>query len=92
MIALSSKTYYCWGASDKFSSKGAQKARNKQILTKEAYKRCLDKNETISCQNKGFRFIDNHVKTYEQDKIALTPVYVKGVVMNDGVHIRPLQL
>jgi len=52
MIALSSKTYYCWGASDKFSSKSAQKARNKQILTKEAYKRCLDKNETISCQNK----------------------------------------
>ena len=32
------------------------------------------------------------MKTYEQDKIGLTPIYVKGVVMEDGVHIRPLDI
>jgi hypothetical protein len=24
--------------------------------------------------------------------VGLTPIYVKGVVMDDGVHIRPLDL
>jgi hypothetical protein len=93
MIALSSKTYYCWGGSGyKFSSKGVQKARNKEILNKGAYSRCLVNNETISGQNKGFRFTDKNIKTYEQSKIALTPIYVKGVVMDDGLHIRPLNI
>jgi DNA polymerase type B, organellar and viral len=93
MIALSSKTYYCWGDSSyKFSSKGVQKARNKEILNKEAYSRCLVNNEMISGQNKGFRFADKNIKTYEQSKIALTPIYVKGVVMDDGLHIRPLNI
>ena len=42
MIALCSKTYYCWGSKDKFSSKGTQQDRNKEILNKESYlKDCL---------------------------------------------------
>ena len=32
------------------------------------------------------------MKTYEQNKIGLTPIYVKGVVMDDGIHIRPLSI
>ena len=32
------------------------------------------------------------MKTYEQDKIGLTPIYIKGVVMADGVHIHPLNI
>jgi hypothetical protein len=93
MIALNSKTYYCWGdSSSKLSSKGVQKSRNEEVLNKEAYSRCLVKNEMISGQNKGFRFIDSTIKTYEQNKTALTPIYVKGVVMDDGLHIRPLSI
>jgi hypothetical protein len=95
MIALSSKTYCCWdteGEVNKFSCKGAQKARNKEIFIREAFTRVLDEKEVISCQNKGFRFIDKNIKTYEQNKVALTPIYVKGIVMDDGVHIRPLDL
>lgn len=92
MIALCSKTYYTWGNQDKFSSKGIQKSANEKALCKEAYKRCLIEEETISFQNRGFRYIDGAMKTYEQEKIGLTPIYVKGIVMNDGIHIHPLNI
>ena len=91
MTALCSKTYYCWGGKDKFSSKGIQQDSNKEILNKESYLKCLDNEETI-CQNKGFRFIDKTMKTYEQDKIGLSPIYIKGVVMEGGIHVRPLDI
>ena len=50
--------------------------------------------KTVCCQNKGFtcRYINSEMKTYEKEKIGLTPIYVKGVVMNDGVHIHPLNI
>jgi len=41
--------------------------------------------------NKGFRFEQKLMKTYEQHKIGLSPIYTKGVVMEDGIHIRPIQ-
>ena len=90
MICLCSKTYYCWGDQDKHSSKGLQKARNEQHLTRETYKKCLNNEKVSSCLNKGFRFIDKTMKTYEQKKIGITSIYVKGIVMNDGVHVHPL--
>ena len=72
--------------------KGVQNDRNKEHLNKANYKRCLENNETFSYQNKGFRYSDKTMKTYEQEKIGLTPIYVKGVVMKDGVHIHPLSI
>ena len=92
MVALCSKSYYTWGSKDKYSMKGVQIDRNKEHINKENYKRCLDNGETLSCQNKGFRYIDKTMKTYEQEKLGLTSIYVKGVVMKDGVHIRPLSI
>jgi hypothetical protein len=92
MVALSSKTYYCWGNDNKVSCKGTQKDRNNYLLNKESYTKCLDDGKTINCKNKGFRFTDKTMKTYEQNKVGLTPIYVKGVVMDDCVHIRPLDL
>jgi len=91
MTALCSKTYYCWGSKDNFSSKGTQQDTNKEILNKESYLKCLN-NEEIICQNKGFRFINKTMKTYEQDKIGLSPIYIKGIVMEDGIHVRPLDI
>src|SRR5271165_5108450 len=90
MVALCSKTYYCWGSKNKHSSKGVQQARNIEILNKENCKSCLDNSKTVSCQNSGFRFIGKAMTTYTQDKIGLNSIYVKGVVMNDGNHIHPL--
>ena len=43
-------------------------------------------NEEIVRQNKGFRYINGSMKTQEQNKIGLTQIYAKGVVMNDHVH------
>ena len=59
-------------------------------MTKENYEHCLNNSETISCQNSDFRFISKAMQTYTKDKIGLSPVYVKGVVTNDGNHIHPL--
>jgi len=102
MVALCSKTYYVWKSCEdtqqqkqkqnyKVSSKGLQKKRNREILSKDKYLQCLS-GETINATNKGFRFEQKSMKTYEQDKIGLTPIYTKGVVMDDGIHIRPLVL
>ena len=89
MVALCSKTYYVWGnKKDKASSKGLQKCNS--IINKEKYLQCLFDSEIINGVNKGFRFEQKTMKTYEQNKIGLSPLYAKGVVMDDGVHIRPL--
>ena len=92
MVALCSKTYYCVGKKDKFSVKGTQKQRNRDILHFETYKECLVTSKNVESVNRGFRFIDKYTKTYEQTKICMTDIYVKGVVMEDGVHIRPLNI
>ena len=90
MVALCSKSYYVWGAKNKSSAKGTQQKRNIQILNKNTYLRCLQNQEQISANNKGFRFINKNIKTYEQNKIGLSPIYAKGVILEDGIHIRPL--
>jgi len=92
MIALTSKTYYCFGSENKLSCKGTQKDRNESLLNEDSYKSCLDSGSTINCTNKGFRFINKTMKTYEQEKVGITSIYVKGIVMSDGVHVRPLDL
>jgi hypothetical protein len=91
MVALCSKTYYVWGDKNKVSSKGLQHRRNAEVLSKEKYLQCLFNRETIDGTNKGFRFEQKSMKTYEQNKVGLTPIYTKGVVMDDGIHIRPIQ-
>ena len=92
MVALCSKTYCIWTNDNqsKVSSKGVQQKRNSSILTKEKYLECLVNKQTIDGLNKGFRYQNQEMKTYEQKKIGLSPLYTKGVVMDDGIHIRPI--
>ena len=93
IIALCSKTYFTWGQKkSKFSSKGAQKERNIELINIEAYRRCLFNKTAMPCVNKGFRYVNKQMTTYEQEKIGLTPIYVKGAVMDDGVHSHPLNI
>jgi len=42
---------------------------------KDKYLECLFNNEVINGLNKGFRFDNKKMKTYEQHKIGLSPVY-----------------
>jgi hypothetical protein len=92
MVALCSKSYFVWGTKNKISCKGIQHHRNMDVLNKEKYIQCLFNEEQIKGNNKGFRFMNKLIKTYEQEKIGLSPIYTKGVVMDDGVHIRPLDI
>jgi len=40
----------------------------------------------------GFRKHIGAIKTYIQNKIGLTPIYTKGVILNNGINIVPLNL
>jgi len=40
----------------------------------------------------GFRKHNGVIKTYIQNKIGLTPIYTKGLVMNNDVNRTPLSL
>jgi len=40
----------------------------------------------------GFRKHNGVIKTYIQNKIGLTPIYTKAIVLNNGVNIAPLNL
>ena len=88
MVALCSKTYYCFGQghANKFSIKGTQKQRNRDILNYSTYKECLETSHNVEAVNRGFRFIKDEkcTKTYEQRKICMTNIYVKGVVMEEN--------
>ena len=54
---------------------------------KNENKNCLINKQQINCINKGFRYIDNSMKTYQQEKIGLSSIYSKGIVFDDGIHI-----
>jgi hypothetical protein len=98
MVALCSKTYYCWGDStkSKISCKGTQKDRNKELLNQSSYKNCLSDKTAVTVTNKGIRYVkespQHSMVTYEQNKIGISSIYSKGVVMSDGIHIHPLQI
>ena len=84
IVALNSKTYFCWGKQgNKLSSKGVNKQTNK--LTKEGYLDVLKKSRSTKVINKGFRLIENSIYTYNQVKTGLTYFYAKRRVEDDGV-------
>ena len=85
IVALCSKTYYCWGATDKFSCKGINKQCYKDIITKELFTHVLRNKESVSATNKGFRVKDNGIFTYTQSRAGFTYFYPKRKVLEDGV-------
>lgn len=93
MVALCSKMYFVLGNDkNKFSCKGMQHSNNQNILNFETYKQVLFSGLHNTCTNRGFRFINKEIVTYEVSKSGLTSVYDKGVVMDDWNHIRPLDI
>jgi hypothetical protein len=59
MIALCIKTYFCFGAEDKFSCKGVNRKTNN--VTKEKYMDVLLTKQSVSGTNRGFRSINNQI-------------------------------
>jgi hypothetical protein len=98
MIALCSKTYCCFNGDKhvhKFSSKGLNKRPiendpDESPLAK--YRRVMSTHRNITSTNMGFRVNNNRMQTYYQRKQGLAYFYVKRIVLEDGIHTRPLNL
>ena len=64
IIGPSSKTFYCFGAYDKFSCKDVNKKTNE--INKEKYLNVLLTKQSSAGLNKGSRVVNNSMYTYEQ--------------------------
>ena len=80
-VGLCSKTYYCLGATDKYSTKGLSKRHN--TIDKETFLEVLTNRRSGSGKNRGFRVHKSTVLTYVQERAALTYFYAKRVVHED---------
>ena len=63
-MGLCSKTYYCFGAKDKFSCNGVNKKCND--INKDKYLQVLLSKQNSGGVNRGFRVVNNTVYTYTQ--------------------------
>ena len=89
-IGLCSKTYYCFGATDKSTTKGLNKRQN--IIDKDAFLNVLTNRRSGSGVNRGFRVHNSSMMTYVQERAALTYFYPKRKVLADGLSTAPLDL
>ena len=90
IVALCSKTYYCFGKEDKFSCKGINKRLND--IHKDKYMDVLLTKQSGSGTNRGFRVIDNKMYTYLQERAGFSNFYPKRKVLADGVSTIPLDI
>jgi hypothetical protein len=78
MIALCSKTYYCFGAEDTFSCKVVNRKTND--INKGTHMDVLLTKQSGSGTNRAFRSIDNQVYTYLQERAGFSYFYPKKSV------------
>ena len=89
-IGLCSKTYYCFGATDKYSTKGLSKRHND--IDKDKFLAVLTNRRSGGGVNRGFRVHNSSMMTYIQERAALTYFYPKRKVLEDGLSTAPLDL
>ena len=89
-VGLCSKTYYCFGPTDKYSTKGLSKRHND--IDKNAFLEVLTNRRSGSGKNRGFRVHHSTVLTYVQERAAVTYFYAKRVVHEDGVSTGPVDV
>ena len=89
-IGLCSKTYYCFGAANKCTTKGLNKRQN--IIDKDKFLNVLKNRRSGSGVNRGSRVRDSSILTYVQERAALTYFYPKRKVVEDGLSTAPLDL
>ena len=89
-IGLCSKTYYCFGSTNKCTTKGHNKRQND--IDKEKFRAVLTNRRSGSGFNRGFRVRDSSMMTYVQERAALTYFYPKRKVLADGLSTAPLDL
>ena len=89
-IGLCSKTYYCFGRTDKFSTKGLNKRQNE--ICKEKFLDVLTIRISGRGLNRGFQCKGSSMYTYVQERAALTYFYPKRKVLDDGVSTAPIEV
>jgi hypothetical protein len=91
MICLASKTY-CLKQQDKvkFSTKGIQKASIGDV--RDDMFQVLEDRKSINKMNRGFRYKDNKMFTYQQEKRAFSWEYWKRQIAEDGISTLPLEM
>ena len=82
IISLCSKTYFCFGTSDKIICKGLNKATNK--ITKDKYLDFLRTQVPGTGTNRGFRNKGGDMYTHRQLKTAFSYLYPNQNVAADG--------
>ena len=90
IIGLCSKTYYCFGAKDKFSCKSLNKKTND--IDKDKYLNVLLTKQNSSSVNRFFRVVNNTMYTSTQVRDAFSHFYPKHKVLQDGVSTTPLDI
>ena len=90
IVGLCSKTYYCFGAKDKFSCKGVSKKTNEN--NKDKNLNLLLTKQNSAGVNRGFRVVNNAMYTYTQVRDAFSYFYPKRKVLQDGVSTLPLNI
>jgi hypothetical protein len=91
MISLCSKMYCASDITEekiKFSCKGIQKDGNN--INYQKFKDVLFNNYKDKVLNKGFRYVDGTMKSFEQNKKGLSYAYHKRIVQSDGITTKPL--
>ena len=69
-VGLCSKTYFCFGANDKFSTKGLSKHQN--VINKESFLTVLSDRRSGGGVKRGFRIYNSSVLTYVHERASLT--------------------
>ncbi len=91
MIALCSKCYFGWGEKgDKRSTKGLRKDNNP--VSKQMFKDVLETMQPGGGYNRGFQLKQNSIYTYKQWRSALSYLYPKRKVLQDGLATEPLDI
>ena len=81
---------YLFKENIKLSCKGIQKEGNNVNYKK--FHDALFSGHEDKVLNKGFRYIDGQMKSYEQSKRGLSYVYHKRIVQEDGITTKPLNI
>ena len=89
-VGLYSKIYYCFGATDKYNTKGLSKRQN--AIDKDAFLAVLTNRQSGNGVNRGFRVRDSSVITYTQERAAPTYFYPKLGVLADRLSTAPLDV
>jgi hypothetical protein len=74
----------------KFSCKGIQKDNN-NVNYQKFHNVLFNKHDDVVV-NKGFRYINGTMKSYEQVKKGLSYAYHKRIVCDDGITTKPLNI